>query len=186
MAPDASGAPTEVELGSLLFYVIKRGEQTGIRLKDRKHPDLETFSGVRRFEVNPDWRLAAHFEPHDPAKGIRVPNVLGVVNEIPSPGAVVFERDGVSYTIDALDGGEDELFLIFGDTTNTTETYGGGRFLYVQKAGEDGAMTVDFNRAINPPCAFTPYATCPLPPRQNKLSLRVEAGEMRYADGHGH
>ncbi len=186
LVSDAAGAPTIVEYGPLLFHVIQRGEQVGIRLKDRQHPDLEAFAGVERFPVREQWKVAARFEPYDPPKGIPVPNVLGTVSDIPSPGAVVFESGGETFRIDALDGGPEELFLIYGDETNRAETYGGGRFLYVPKAGEDGTLEVDFNRSVNPPCAFTPFATCPLPPPSNKLALRIDAGEIRYAGGPAH
>ena len=114
-----------------------------------------------------------------------VPNVLGQIDEQPSPGAIVFERGGKTHTLDTLPGGQDgSLFLIFADSTNGDETYGAGRFLTTEPP-RDGRIVVDFNKAYNPPCAFTAFATCPLPPRQNRLALRVEAGEKAFA-GHPH
>jgi len=112
---------------------------------------------------------------------------LGAIENSPCPGAAVFERDGKTFRLEPiLEEGSDELFFIFGDQTNRQETYGGGRFLYAAKAGADGTVVLDFNRAYNPPCVFTPYATCPLPPPQNKLALRIEAGEKKFTGGSGH
>jgi len=113
-----------------------------------------------------------------------VPNVLGQIDKENSPGAVVFDRDGKTYRIDAVDEGGDKLFLIFADQTSGDETYGGGRFMYVNKPASTGIINLDFNKAYNPPCVFTKYATCPLPPLQNYLKLRIEAGEKIYGEGH--
>jgi uncharacterized protein (DUF1684 family) len=125
--------------------------------------------------------VAARFEPYNPKKSIPIPNILGNVTQEPSPGAVVFSIGGQEYRLDAVEEeGEEDLFLIFGDRTNGTATYGAGRFLYAPRPGPDGKTVVDFNKAYNPPCAFTAYATCPLPPPQNRLSVAVTAGEKRY------
>jgi uncharacterized protein len=182
---DADGSPTVLELGSLRFFVIQRGDRVGVRVKDAKSPALAAFHGIDRFPLRPDWRVEARFERYDPPKQIPIPNVLGQVADSPSPGAVVFEKDGKTYRLDALPGGDDgSLFLIFGDPTNGHETYGAGRFLEAE-APKDGRVQVDFNKAYNPPCAFTSFATCPLPPKQNKLAVKVEAGEKKYGEGHG-
>jgi len=181
LAPDSTGSPTVVEYGSVLFYAIERGERIGLRVKDRAHPALTDFQGLDYFPIDAAWRVLAGFEAYDPPKPVPVPNVLGAVGEQLSPGAVVFEHDGQTYRLDALSGGDDELFLIFGDSTNGEGTYGGGRFLYVPLADAEGRITVDFNLAYNPPCAFTPFATCPLPPLQNKLKVAIAAGEKKYA-----
>lgn len=179
------GKPTILELGSLRFYVIQRGDRIGVRVKDLKSPALAAFHGVDTFPLRPDWRVAARFEPYNPPKKVPIPNILGQLTDTPSPGAVVFEKDGKTYRLDALSGGDDgSLFLIFGDPTNGRETYGAGRFLEAD-APKDGRVLVDFNKAYNPPCAFTAYATCPLPPKQNKLAVEVEAGEKKYGEGHG-
>jgi hypothetical protein len=115
---------------------------------------------------------------------VPVPTVLGTVDDELSPGAVVFEADGRYLRLDVLEGAEEhEVFVIFGDTTNGAETYGGGRFLYANLE-PGGRLVLDFNKAYNPPCAFTPYATCPLPPRQNRLPLAIRAGEKKYGEGH--
>jgi hypothetical protein len=181
---DASGKPTIVRLGSLSFFIIQRGDKVGVRVKDKASPALVAFHGLDYFPVQPAWRVEARFEPYVPAKKIPIANVLGQVADEDSPGAVVFEHDGKTYRMDALPGGDKgELFLIFADPTNGKETYGAGRFLDAE-APKDGKVVVDFNTAYNPPCAFTAFATCPLPPAQNRLALRVEAGEKKYGEGH--
>ncbi len=166
--------------GSLSFYLIKRGARLGVRVKDREASTLKEFKGVPTFAVNPLWRLVARFEPYDPPRKIDVPNILGSTEADESPGAVVFDVKGEKFRLEAVkEDDSGELFLIFGDKTNGTETYGGGRFLYTLPP-KDGTVVVDFNQAINPPCVFTPYATCPLPPAPNRLPIRIPAGEKAY------
>jgi uncharacterized protein (DUF1684 family) len=184
LVSDENGEPTVVQLGSLSFFLIQRGERLGVRVRDSASPALASFHGLDAYPIRPDWRVTARFEPYQPPKQVAVPNILGDVEEQPSPGAVVFEHGGATHRLDALEGGDDgSLFLIFADATNGAETYGAGRFLDTE-APRDGRVEVDFNRAYNPPCAFTAFATCPLPPQQNKLPLRVEAGEKKYGSGH--
>jgi uncharacterized protein (DUF1684 family) len=180
--PDVSGAPTHLSHGALTFFVIRRGARFGVRVRDREAETLRSFKGVGSFPIDPTWRFVARFEKHDPPKKVEVPNVLGKPETQDSPGAVVFTKDGKSCRLDALQSGSPrgELFLVFGDETNAKETYGGGRFLTTPPPDKDGTVVVDFNKAINPPCAFTPYATCPLPPAQNRLGFRVNAGEKTY------
>lgn len=183
---DVTGEPTVLQLGSLSFHVIQRGERLGVRVKDSRSEALAAFHGLEYFPVQPDWKVTARFEPYNPPKQVSIPNILGDVEDNPSPGAVVFDWNGKTYRMDALEGGDEgELFLIFADQTNGKETYGAGRFLYTDPP-KDGKVVVDFNRAYNPPCAFTAFATCPLPPAQNRLALRVEAGEKKYAGGPAH
>jgi len=180
---DADGGPTVLALGSLRFYVIQRGDRLGVRVKDTKSPALASFRGIDAFALRPDWRVDARFEPYDPPKKIAIPNILGQVEDTPSPGAVVFSKDGSTFRLDALPGDDDGgLFLIFADATNGHETYGAGRFLSTPPP-KGGRVAVDFNEAYNPPCAFTSYATCPLPPKQNRLAVRIEAGEKKYGSG---
>jgi uncharacterized protein (DUF1684 family) len=125
--------------------------------------------------------VVARWEPSNPPTEIAVPNVLGEVERSPSPGTAVFTIGGKEYRLTpVLEGDSPELFFIFGDETNRTETYGAGRFLYAEPA-KDGKVILDFNRAYNPPCAFSAFATCPLPPKPNRLALRVDAGEKRPA-----
>lgn len=178
---EASGATTRLVHGTLSFFLIGRGSRIGIRILDNEAPTLESFKGIESFPTDPAWRLAAKFEAYQPKKKIEVPNILGAPEMQDSPGAVVFTKDGKSWRLEALVGGaKGELFLVFGDQTNAKETYGGGRFLHTAPPSADGTVVVDFNRAINPPCAFSAYATCPLPPAGNKLKLAVTAGEKSY------
>ena len=175
---------TALEIGSLRLRLIRRGaerERFAIRTWDLDAPARAAFTGVPHWPVDPRWVVEARFEPAPPGATLTVPDVLGDLLEEPTPGAVAFEVDGTPCRIDAVEGGDaGELWLIFGDATNGTETYGGGRFLYTPAPRPDGLVTVDFNRAYNPPCVFSPYATCPLPPAGNRLGVRVEAGELLF------
>lgn len=183
---DTDGKPTVLKLGSLTFYLIQRGDRIGVRIKDSASAVRAAFHGLDTYPIRPEWRVTARFEPYDPPKKVAIPNVLGQVDDIPSPGAVVFDHEGKTHRIDAIPGGDKgELFLIFADRTNGKETYGAGRFLDTDPP-RDGKVVVDFNTAYNPPCAFTAFATCPLPPPQNKLALAIEAGEKDFAGGPGH
>ena len=178
---DAADAPTILSIGSVRFYVIERDHRFAVRVKDTASAARSDFHGIPSFPTDPSWRIEAQFEPYDPPRSIPIPNVLGHVDSESSPGAVVFTRDGRTLRLDAvLERGETDYFVIFGDRTNGTDTYGAGRFLYVAPP-VGGRTVIDFNKAYNPPCVFTPYATCPLPPPQNKLPIRVEAGEKAYA-----
>jgi uncharacterized protein (DUF1684 family) len=171
-------SPPNFRHGSLAWTVIKRGNLTGIRLRDLDHPALQEFKGVERYPPDTAWRIRARLVRPALQTYIPVTNVLGQTTRNPSPGKVEFELKGIDYTLDALEEGN-LLFILFADETNGWETYPSGRFLYASKPGPDGSLELDFNKSINPPCAFTPYATCPLPPAQNRLPLKVEAGE-RY------
>ncbi|HEY3202774.1 MAG TPA: DUF1684 domain-containing protein [Thermoanaerobaculia bacterium] len=180
LSSDADGQPTVVTYGTLRFYLIERVGRLAVRVKDSASEARRRFHGLDSFPIDPAWRLEARFEPYDPPNSIAVPNVLGAVDSERSPGAIVFEYGGKAYRLDSvLEKGEIDYFVIFGDRTNGAETYGAGRFLYVSPPA-GGKTVIDFNKAYNPPCVFTPYATCPLPPLQNKLPIRVEAGEKAY------
>jgi uncharacterized protein len=181
MKPDTSGSPTIAEIGPVQFLVIERGDRVGVRVRDREHPALASFRGLDYFPTDPGWRVEARLEPYDPPKQIPIQNVVGIVEAQLSPGALVFEIDGKEHRLDPIiEEGTDELFVIFADETSGGETYGAGRYLYAKNPGPNGRTTLDFNKAYNPPCAFTDFATCPLPPRQNRLEVRVEAGEKNY------
>ncbi len=177
---DAKGDPTVLATDSLRFFVIERGGKPAVRLRDIDSPVRRNFAGIDAFPIDPAWRIQARYVPYAPPKHIDVPTVLGTVEPSVVPGALVFEVAGRTYRLDALaEEGDDELFIIFADATNGKETYGPGRFIYTERP-KDGRVVLDFNKAFNPPCAFTPYATCPLPPPQNRLPLSVTAGEKRY------
>lgn len=186
LATDAAEeGPTVLELDRLSFYVIDRGGHLALRVRDAENPALVHFQGLEYFPLDRSWRFDARFEAYEPLKTIRVADITGLVSEETVWGAVVFERDGKTYRLDALaEPGAEELFLIFGDRTNGIETYGAGRYLYTDAPDAEGRVEIDFNKSYSPPCIFTPFATCPLPPPQNRLPLRVEAGEKTYAGGH--
>ena len=157
-----------------------------MRIKDKTSPLLAAFKGLDDYPLRPEWRVVARFEPYQGQEDRRSPTSSARSTDNHSPGAVVFDWQGKTYRLDALEGGPDgSLFLVFGDRTNGKETYGAGRFLDTDPP-KDGKVVVDFNTAYNPPCAFTAFATCPLPPAQNKLALKVEAGEKKFAGGPHH
>ena len=162
--------------------MIERQDLVGIRLKDTANAAIAQFQGIDTFPVDVAWSIPARFDRYDPPKDIEVPNILGYVSRQPSPGAVVFRVDEVRYRLDVTgDPGASSFFVTFGDATNGRETYGGGRFLAVVAPDERGRTHIDFNLAYNPPCVFTAFATCPLPPPQNRLPIRIEAGEKMYS-----
>jgi len=181
MKPDSEGDPTIVALGDLSMFVIKRGDQYAIRLKDKNSRMRKDFTGLTWFDVNPGYRITAEFTPFEPPKQIPVPNSLGKTENLPSPGYVTFKLHGKNVRLEPVLEEPDakELFFIFRDKTSGKTTYHSGRFLYADLAVE-GKVVLDFNKAYNPPCAFTPYATCPLPPPQNRLDVAIEAGELNY------
>ncbi len=181
MRSDAEGEPTILTLGDLTFFIIDRGGRLAVRVKDRQSPVRRAFKGIDRYPIEAKWRFAARFDPYDPPKQISIADITGAIIDWPSSGALIFDHEGQTLRLDVLDEPEDDsLFVIFSDMTTGRETYGGGRYLYTEAPGPDGRVDLDFNKAYNPPCVFTDYATCPLPPRQNRLPIRIEAGEMKY------
>jgi uncharacterized protein len=176
------GGPSVVKLGSLLMTVIKRGDRIGFRVKDTESRTRREFKGLEYYPIDPKWRVEARFEPYQPPKMIPITNVLSMTDNETSPGALAFEVDGKTYRIDPiLEQGETDWFIMIADETTGKETYGAGRYLYVTPADSSGKVVIDFNKAYSPPCAFTNFATCPLPPRQNHLPFRIDAGEKKYA-----
>lgn len=178
---DMAEQPTILAAGSLRFYAIERTGKFGVRVRDIEHPARKAFRGIDYFPISTDWRLEARFEPYLPSKHVAIVNILGMTEPMESPGTLVFEKDGKTWRLDAiLESPRDtELFLMFTDATSGRESYGAGRYIYVPKP-TDKSVWLDFNKAYNPPCAFTGFATCPLPPRQNRLQLAVTAGEKKY------
>jgi hypothetical protein len=171
MTPEAS-----ITAGDLTFSVIERSGRYGVRLKDKNSKLRAEFHGMRWFPVRESYRVQARFVSYEQPKSVTVPNILGGTYQHLSPGYAVFTLDGRELRLEPVVE-DKELFFIFRDLTAGKETYGSGRFLYAAMP-HDGKVELDFNKAENPPCAFTPYATCPLPPKQNILSVRIEAGEM--------
>jgi len=182
MVSDAKESPTVVSSGPLRFFIIERAGKFAVRVRDVASARRREFRGLQYFPISTDWVLEARFEPYEPHRTIRIVNILGMEEDMDSPGAVVFTRNGQEIRLDAvLDGtGATDLFIMFADGTSGHDTYGAGRFLHVPFA-TNGKATVDFNEAYNPPCAFNHFATCPLPPFQNRMTLKVTAGEKNYA-----
>jgi uncharacterized protein len=180
---DEKQAPDVIRLGNLSLTVIKRGARYGVRVRDLTGKQQREFKGLRWFPVKEAYRITAKFVAYEHPRDIEIANVLGDVNKIPSPGYVVFKVGGRECRLDPILEGEDKLLFVFGDLTNNKTTYGAGRFLYASLP-KDGTVILDFNQAVNPPCAFTRFATCPLPPRQNRLQVAIAAGELNYSSGH--
>ena len=178
LKPDTSGAPDIVRINDLTMFVIHRGKRFAIRLKDKNSEMRKKFTGLKFFPPDERYRVRAKFVPYNPPKMIPIPNILGETEEEASPGYVEFTLNGHACRLDPVTE-DDSLFFIFKDLTSGKETYPPGRFLNTPMP-KNGEVTLDFNQAYNPPCAFTPYATCPLPPKQNQLAVRIEAGELRY------
>ncbi|HEY4582603.1 MAG TPA: DUF1684 domain-containing protein [Lysobacter sp.] len=159
--------------------VIRRGDRYALRVKHAEAPTRTGFRGLSYWPGGPDWVVDARYVANPPGRTIEIANIVGTVEPMPNPGHVEFERDGRSYRIEALDDGSGGLFLVFADRTSGHGSYGAGRFIDAP-AASNGRVRVDFNQAYNPPCAFTPFATCPLPPPENRLDLAVSAGERAY------
>ena len=185
LQPDVSGHPTIVELGSLRMLVIKRGDRLGIRVRDLASPNVGQYKGQVYFPLDMNYRVIGKWVPSDSNKTVDVPNVLGDIVAVPVPGTVLFTLSGQQMQLTALGGNpKDGLSFVFSDLTGKADTYPGGRFLDSDPVS-NGTVVLDFNRAYNPPCAVTPYATCPLAPRENRLAVAIAAGE-KYDRTHGH
>jgi uncharacterized protein (DUF1684 family) len=186
LADDESDAPTILELGSLRIVLIRRGHgRVGLRVRDTAASILRTWRGIPFFPIDPTWRFSGRLVRSAPGTTLPVPDVLGDVNDEPSPGVVELTIAGAVYRLAALESRPGHLWLVFGDATNGHETYGGGRFLVTGEVHPDDTVEVDFNLAYNPPCVFSPYATCPLPPPGNRLPVRIEAGERVWKPAPG-
>ena len=183
MSEDAA-APVVVRFGSASLQLIERGGKYALRVKDSAAATRTGFTGIAYFDIDPSWRIDARFEAYDEPRSIEVATVVGTLEAYPNPGRIVFERDGKTHSIEALvEAGTEQYFLIIADRSSGKETYGMARYLYAGPV-VDGRIVVDFNRAYNPPCAFTAYATCPMPPEGNRLDLYVSAGEKTYTAAH--
>ena len=182
---DKHEQPTTVAFGSASFYVIDRDGKKALRVKDSEAQTRKHFVGIDYYPIDPKWRVEAKWVEYKPPHTLEIPTVLGTVDKMPVPGKAVFERDGKTYELLPVLEEPDakEVWFIFADKTSAKETYGGGRFLYADMP-KDGKVVIDFNKAYNPPCAFTPHATCPLAPPENRLAIPVTAGEKKYRGGH--
>ena len=181
LAADVPGPPTVVGFnkGDASFVVIKRVDRFGLRVRSALARTRTAFPGLDYFDIDPAFRFTATFQAHPPGKTIEIVNMLGMVEPMANPGRVSFEKDGKSYALEAVDEGDGQLFLIIADRTSGHDTYAASRFLYAAPAGSDGTTVVDFNKAYNPPCAFTAFSTCPMPPPENRLDLAITAGEKK-------
>jgi uncharacterized protein (DUF1684 family) len=176
---DTPGPPDLVTLGTLTLFVIERGDRYAIRVRDTNSRYRRQFTGLTWYPVKPEVRVSGRLEPHAKPLTVSVPTILGYDERMTSPGVIHFTLGGAAWTLrPMLSGGR--LFLIFKDGTSGKTTYPAGRFLYADLPKQGNTVELDFNKAYNPPCAYTPYATCPLPPRENHLALRIEAGELNY------
>jgi uncharacterized protein (DUF1684 family) len=182
LVPDTTGEPTVVGFnkGDASFIVIERGGRFALRVRDALAPTRTGFTGIDYFDIDPAFRFKATFAPHPPGTKIGIVNILGMEEPTNNPGTLTFEKDGKRYTLEALDDtGDGQLFIVFADGTSGHESYAAARFLYTDPAGPDGTTILDFNKAYNPPCAFTAFSTCPLPPPSNRLPFRITAGEKK-------
>ena len=185
LTPDTSGTQAVVEMGSLRMRIIKRGSRMGIRLKDVDNPAVRNYRGPVFYPIQLSYRITATWVPSDGKKSVDVPNVLGDVTPTPISGEARFRLHGQEFQLTDLGGDPDKsLFFVFNDLTSKAETYPGGRFLQTDPV-KNATVVLDFNKAYNPPCAVTPYATCPLAPKENRLAIAIPAGE-KYDHLHGH
>jgi uncharacterized protein (DUF1684 family) len=187
LADDAE-KPSKLTIGTLTIIVIHRDDQFALRVKDLQAPTRIAFHGLKWYSPSPAYRVRARWIPYNPPKILDIPTVLGTTTHLPAPGAVEFTLDGQVLRLEPVleEPKSTQLFVIMRDSTSKTTTYGAGRFLYTELpdhgVSQPGEVWLDFNKLENPPCAFTAYATCPLPPPQNRLSVPIPAGEQRYHD----
>jgi uncharacterized protein (DUF1684 family) len=175
------GADASITTDAVSLGVIRRADKIGLRMRDPQSPNRTGFKGLRYFPLNPAYRIRAAFTPYEKLKPVPVPNVLGQLVSMDSPGYVEFTIKGKTYRLEPVyeTSRHEDLFFIFKDLTSKTDTYEAGRFLHTPLP-RDGVVDLDFNRAYNPPCAFTEFATCPLPIKDNQLNVRIPAGELRF------
>lgn len=186
LSDETTNRPTRLEIGQVSIIVIQRGERTGLRVRDVQSETRQHFKGIHWYPYNPAWRLEGQFVAYPAPKKLRVADVTGGVQEFVSPGELVFNFGGAEYRLAAADEPDTtEFFVLFKDQTAGKSTYQAGRFLQVERPTQDNRVLIDFNRAYTPPCGYTAFATCPLPPRQNWLPLSVHAGELK-PEGHPH
>jgi uncharacterized protein len=188
LGADDSANPSKLTVGTITIIIIKRDGRFALRIKDPQAPTRVSFHGLKWYPPNAAYRVRAKWIPNNPPKVLEIPTILGTTTHLPAPGVAEFTIDGETVRLEPVleDPKSTELFFIMRDTTSKKTTYGAGRFLYTELpnhgVSQPGELWLDFNRLVNPPCAFTPYATCPLPPPQNRLTVAIPAGEQRYHD----
>jgi hypothetical protein len=184
LKPAGGGRPADtVSFGGLSFFVHKSGDRLGIRLRDLNSEIRRNFTGLNWFAPNEAYRVVGRFEPYPSPKPVRVPNILGDLEPYTAPGLVAFTLNGQEHKLEVYDSGSGasrRFFIVFRDLTSGKETYPSARFLSAERPNDKGEVVLDFNKAYNPPCAFNPFTTCPLPSEQNRLRVRIEAGELDY------
>ena len=184
---DSDGEPDILPWDNLSWYIIQRGDRVGVRLRDSQHPNYVNFVPTELFPIDSSWRVPATLETFDTLRTVDIVNVLGDTSPGSTPGILHFEINGKALRLTPLaDPGDENYFIIFGDATNGLSTYGAGRFLVIPAVDKDGKTFIDFNKSYNMPCAFSPYATCPLPPEENQLTIAIKAGELDYKIEGGH
>ncbi len=188
LVSDDADKPSKLTIGTLTIIAIHRDDQFGLRVKDLDAPTRTGFHGLKWYAPNEIYRVHARWIPYNPPKELDIPTILGTTTHMPAPGVAEFTVDGQVLRLEPVleDPKSTDLFFILRDATSKSTTYGAGRFLYTEFPDhgltQPGKIWLDFNRLFNPPCAFTAYATCPLPPPQNRLSVPIPAGEQRYHD----
>ncbi|MEA9655124.1 DUF1684 domain-containing protein [Xanthomonas campestris pv. raphani] len=170
--------------GKGVLSLIHRGDRYALRVKHANAPSRTGFAGLEYWPIDPSWRIQARYVPNNVGKTIPIVDIVGISSEQPNAGAIEFERDGKTYRLEAIGEPGRPMFVVFADRTSGHGSYSAGRFLDLEAPDASGHVVVDFNRAINPPCAFTPFATCPLPPPENRIDLAVSAGEKAYKAAH--
>jgi len=187
LADDDAKNPSKLTAGTLTILLLHRGDRYALRVRDSQAPTRLDFHGLHWYEPNPRYRVDANWVPFVPVKKIKVPSIIGVTDEMPAPGVAEFVLDGKALQLEPVLEEPDakQLFFILRDTTSRTTSYGAARFLYTDfpdhGLDQPGHMVLDFNRLQNPPCAYTAYATCPLPPPQNRLQIALPVGEAKYS-----
>lgn len=180
VADDGKGKPDEIQVGGLAMWVHRSGDRRTIRVRDQNGPVAKSFKGYTWFPIDDRYRVTARFIKDPAPREVKIPNILGDDESYKTEGTVEFTLDGQKVTMRPMTTRPGRLYFIFKDATSGKETYHTARFLY-SDLRPDGTTVLDFNEAYNPPCAFNPYTTCPLPPKENQLAVRVLAGEKAYA-----
>lgn len=179
MFSDLTDNPTILNLGSISWFAIQRGEKFGVRVKDSEAPLLKEFTDIEMFEIDSTWKIPAEFIEYETPKEVLTPTAIGTFEKSEVLGYLAFTIGNQLFSVEPS-ASENGYFLVFGDKSNGEETYGAGRFLYIDKPDSDKQLYIDFNKAYNPPCVFTKYATCPLPRKENNLNIKVLAGEKNF------
>jgi uncharacterized protein (DUF1684 family) len=181
LTPDSQGLPSVIGFkgGEASFIVIERGGKLALRVRDSQAPRLLGFTGIDYYAIDRAFRVEAQFTPHEAGRTMEIVNILGMIEPMLNPGTVSFSLGEQMFTLEALDEGDHRLFFVFADRTSGQGSYPAGRFVYAEYPGADGKTILDFNKAYNPPCAFNPYSTCPMPPPENRLDVAITAGEKQ-------